>query len=377
MSMQLKRSAVLLFLTVQVMSNLAEAETTVWIGMGETARGARQGIYRATLNDETGAISSPALAAEIGAPEFLALHPNGKQLYAACKLDDGQPGVAAFEISDDKQSLRLLNNQPIGDGRACHLATDRSGRNLFTAQYGTGTVAAFPLDAEGKIQPRSALARHSGSGPNKQRQEGPHAHWVGTDPGNRLLFVPDLGIDQVVIYEMDLNAGTIKPHGHGRCPPGSGPRHMAFHPNGRFAYVLNELAISVTVFAYDAKSGTLTAIETVDSLPPELRDRQSTGAELCIHPSGEFLYGSSRGHDSVTTFRIDPASGRLTLIEREPIRGAHPRNVNLDPSGKWLLAAGRDSNTIAVFGVDQKSGGLVFSGNVVNSPGPICVEFQR
>jgi 6-phosphogluconolactonase len=246
---------------------------------------------------------------------------------------------------------------------------------LFTAQYGTGTVAVFPLDGEGRIGPRSALERHSGSGPNKARQEGPHAHWVGTDPGNRFLFVPDLGMDQVVIYEMDLGAGKITPHGRGSCPPGSGPRHLVFHPSGRFAYVVNELAESVTAFAFDAKTGTLTAIETVDSLPEELRDRQSTAAEICIHPSGEFLYASTRGHDSVSAFRIDPATGRLTLIEREPIRGAHPRNVNLDPSGKWLLAAGRDSNTIAAFGIDLKTGGLMFSGSVVNSPAPICLEF--
>jgi 6-phosphogluconolactonase len=357
-------------------NQLNAAETTVWIGMGEPTRGERQGIYRSTLDDKTGAITLPVVAAEIGAPEFLAIHPNGKRLYAACKLDDGQFGVAAFEISDDGRALKFLNGQPIGDGRACHLATDRSGRCLFTAQYGTGTVAAFPLDADGKIGPRSDLARHSGSGPNKTRQDAPHAHWVGTDPKNRFLFVPDLGIDQVVIYEMDLEAGKINPHGHGDVPAGSGPRHMVFHPNGRFAFVLNEMNLSVTVFEFDAKAGTLKPIETVDSLPESLRDRQSTAAEICIHPTGEFLYASSRGHDSVSAFRIDPQTGRLALVEREPIRGAHPRNVNLDQSGKWLLAAGRDSNTISVFGVDPKTGGLVFSGNVVNSPAPICVEFE-
>lgn len=363
-------------LALSGMHEFTRAETTVWIGMGEPTRGEQQGIYRSTLNDKTGALSPPQVAAKIGVPEFLALPPNGKRLYAACKLDDGQPGVAAYEIADDGQTLKLLNTQPIGDSRACHLATDRSGRCLFTAQYGTGTVAVFPLDADGNIGPRSDLVRHAGSGPNKARQEGPHAHWVGTDPNNRFLFVPDLGMDQVVIYEMDLGTGRIKPRGHGSCPPGSGPRHMVFHPNGKFAYVVNELAISVTVFAYDSEDGTLTPIETVASLPEELRDRQSTAAEICIHPSGKFLYVSTRGHDSVSAFQVSPETGRLTLIEREPIRGAHPRSVNLDPAGKWLVAAGRDSNTVAAFGIDMKTGGLVFSGNVVNSPGPICVEFQ-
>ncbi len=368
--------ALALLLVLQFGNESFAAETAVWIGMSAPAHGERQGIYRATLDTETGALSKPTLAAEIGAPEFLALHPNGKRLYAACQLADGNPGVAAFEISDDMRTLRFVNSEPIGDGGACHLATDRSGRCLFTAQYGTGTVAAFPLDASGRIQPRSALVHHSGSGPNHERQEGPHPHWVGTDPANKYLFVPDLGSDQIVIYAMDLAAGTLKPHGHGSCPPGSGPRHFVFHPNGRFAYAVNELGVSVTVFDYDDSTGTLTPIQTIDSLPEEMREVLSTAAEICIHPTGEFLYASTRGHDSVSAFRVDSDTGRLTFIEREPIRGSHPRSVNLDPGGRWLLAAGRDSNTIAVFRVDPKAGGLVFSDKIVNSPAPICIVFQ-
>jgi 6-phosphogluconolactonase len=374
--MRLSMLALSLTFALQFVGELSADEAAVWIGMSAPVHGEREGIYRATLNTETGALDSPALAAEIGVPEFLALHPNGKRQYAACRLPDGKPGVAAFEISDDKRSLRFLNREPIGDGGACHLATDRTGRCLFTAQYGTGSVAAFPLDAEGRIQPRSALIRHTGSGPNKVRQEGPHPHWVGTDAANRYLFVPDLGSDQVVIYEMDLKNGTLKPHGHGDCPPGSGPRHFVFHPNGRFAYVVNELAISVTAFGYDPQDGELKAIQTIDSLPTDLREIPSSAAEICIHPKGEFLYASTRGHDSISAFQIDSETGKLTFIEREPIRGSHPRSCNLDPSGQWLLAAGRDSNTISVFRIDQKSGGLVFNGKIVNSPAPICIEFQ-
>ena len=361
---------------MQALYEIRADETAVWVGMGAPSHGEREGIYRATLDTKTGALSAPSLAAEIGAPEFLALHPSGKQLYSACRLADGKPGIAAFEISDNKQALRFLNSEPTDDGVVCHLATDRSGRCLFTAQYGTSTVAVFPLDADGRIRPRSDLVHHSGSGPNKVRQEGPHPHWVGTDPANRFLFVPDLGSDRIVIYEMDLSAGKLKTHGHGSCPAGSGPRHFVFHPNGRFAYVVNELGISVTAFAYDAAVGTLTPIQTIDSLPAELRELPSTGAEICIHPSGEFLYASTRGHDSVSAFRINPESGRLTFVEREPIRGVHPRSINLDQSGKWLLAAGRDSNTIAVFRIDPKTGGLVFNEKIVNSPAPICIQFQ-
>jgi 6-phosphogluconolactonase len=359
------------------MLNTAFAQdSAVWIGMGNPTRGETPGVYRATLDAKTGALSKPELAAEIGSPEFLAIHPNGKVLYSVCQLEGRKPGVAAFEISDDRRSLKLLNTQPLGDGGACHLVTDRSGKCLFTAQYGTGTVAAFPLASDGRIQPRSELVQHTGSGPNRARQERPHAHYVGTDPANRYLFVPDLGTDQVVIYEMDLESGKLKPHGHGTCPPGSGPRHLVFHPNGRFVYVVNELTITVTVFAYDAKAGTLTPIETVESLPDNLRELANSAAEIYIHPSGNFLYASTRGHDSITAFRVDPTSGKLTFIEREPVRGSHPRNFNLDPSGKWLLAAGRDSNTIAVFQIDPQTGSLIFTNKIVNSPAPICIECQ-
>lgn len=362
--------------TLQMCSDLIAEQDAVWIGMSKPAHGEREGIYRSTLDVKSGALSQPELAAEIGAPEFLALDPGGKRLYAACQLANGKPGVAAFEISDDKRSLRFLNGEAIGDGGACHLTVDRSGHCLFSAQYGTGSVAAFPLAPDGHILPRSTLVRHTGSGPNQARQEKPHPHWVGTDPANRFLFVPDLGSDRVVIYELDLANGGLKPHGFGSCPPGSGPRHLVFHPNGRFAFVTNELQVSVTAFEYDAQSGTLKAIQTIDSLPEELREVSSTAAEICIHPSGSFLYTSSRGHDSISAFQVDPDTGRLRFIEREAIRGSHPRSFNIDPSGNWLLAAGRDSNTISVFHVDPKSGGLIFNGGIVNSPAPICVEIQ-
>ena len=258
---------------------------TVWIGMSTPTHGEREGIYRATLDDESGTLDQPQLAAEIGGPEFLALHPNGKRLYAACRLANGEGGVAAFEISDDKRSLRLLNSEPTGGGGACHVAVDKSGRCLFSAQYGGGSVSVFPLAPDGRILPHSAFVHHSGSGPNHERQEGPHPHWVGTDPANRFLFVPDLGSDRVVIYELDLANGSLKPHGHGSCPAGSGPRHLVFHPNGRFAYVVNELQMTVTAFRYDAKAGTLKEIQTIDSLarkgpqPAELDGRDLHSSE--------------------------------------------------------------------------------------------------
>lgn len=344
--------------------------------MSSPTHGEREGIYRATLDTSTGALTQPKLAVEVGMPEFLALHPNGKRLYAACRLPNGDGGVAAYEISDDTSSLRFLNAVPTGGGQSCHVAIDRSGHCLFSAQYGGGNISALPLAPDGKILSQPTVIRHMGSGPDKKRQEGPHPHFVGTDPENHFLFVPDLGSDEVVIYKLDPKKCALKKQGAGICPPGSGPRHLVFHPNGRFAYVVNEMKITVTAFSFDPAAGTLKELQTIESLPEKDKKIPSSAAEIYIHPSGRFLYASTRNDDTITTFEVNPESGKLTFVEREPIRGSHPRSFNLDPSGKWLLAAGRDSNSISVFRIDEKTGRLVFNNQVVNSPSPICIEMQ-
>lgn len=355
---------------------LAAQESTVWLGTTRSEGSESKGIYRATFDSDTGVLSSTELAAEVTSPGFVVLHPNGKLLYAVCQLPDGQGGgVAAYKISKDKK-LTLLNAQPIGDGGAAHLAVDATGSCLFTAQYGGGSVAVFPLDGEGRISERTCLVKHEGSGPDQERQQGPHPHYVGIDPGNRFLLVPDLGIDKVMIYEMDLSGGQIKQHGFGKCVPGGGPRHLKFHPNGKFVFVLNELKMSVTVFKYDADQGTLSLIQTTSTLPKHMQEIPNKSSEIRIHPSGKFVYAANRGHDSIAAFRVDPSSGKLTFIEREAIRGSWPRNFSLDPSGKWLVAAGRNSNTLSVFELDQETGQLLFTGRVVNSPSTICVTFQ-
>lgn len=343
-------------------------EITVWLGTSG------DGVYQTTLNTTKGQLGKPKLAGEIRSPGFVALHPTGKYLYCVCQLPDRQGGgVAAWKINDD-QSLTLLNTQPIGDGGAAHLTVDATGKCLFTAQYGSGSVAAFPLQADGKIAGRSDLKEHFGSGPSQPRQNKPHPHWVGMGPKNKFLFVPDLGTDEVVIYQVDLEQGKLSSHGSGKCPPGSGPRHMKFAPDGTKAYVLNELALSVTVFDYE--DGKMTPIQTIETLPQEEQEVSCTASEIRFHPNGKFLYTGNRGHDSITVFAVDAKSGKLSLVEREPIRGAWPRNFNVDPSGNWLLAAGRHSNTVSLFKIDQESGGLIFTGKVVNCPAPICVEFS-
>jgi 6-phosphogluconolactonase len=369
------RSVLVTFLLLFATSAASAEKFDVWIGMSAPRNGEKEGIYRATLDSETGVLTNPELAVEIGSPGFLALNADGSRLYSICTLPDDGGGVAAFDIEGDK--LRPINMQPTGDGEACHITLDPAGKSLFTAQYGTGSICAYPLQDDGKIGTRTAHIRHTGTGPNRARQEGPHPHYVTTDPTNQYLLVPDLGADQVVIYRTDLDTAQITPHGVARVPAGGGPRHMKFHPNGKFAYVLNELGLAVTAFRYDEKAGTLTEIETVTTLPEKMREVSSTGSEIRMHPSGKYVYTANRGHDSIAAFKIDADTGKLKFIEHESIRGSHPRNFNIDPTGKWLLVACRDTNNITVLRIDDATGGLIYTGTTVPSPQPICIEFSR
>ncbi|TWU64812.1 lactonase family protein [Crateriforma conspicua] len=361
-------------------ATLGQAATSaVFFGTTTPRGGTSQGIYQGQFDSDSGKLTNIALAAELSNPGFVAKHPTLDILYSTGAID-GQAVVAAYKIDRDADGswLTPVGHQEIGDGGAAHLSTDRSGKVLMSAQYGGGSVAVFPLADDGTIQPRSDLQKHSGgSGVVDRRQDKPHAHWVGTSPDNRFVFVPDLGLDRVVIYRLDAENAKLTPHGEGVCPPGGGPRHMKFSPDGDKAYVLNELALSVTVFDYDAKAGTMAPVQTIETLSEETKAKETfnSAAEIRVHPSGKFVYTSNRGHDSISAFRVDDESGKLSAIEVEPIRGGWPRNFNLDPSGSYLLAAGRDSNTVTVFAIDSESGELTYTRNMAVVPTPICVEF--
>lgn len=295
------------------------------------------------------------------------------------EITTAPPSVSAYRISrgEQRSTLEFVGAQPIGDGGAAHLSTDRTGKVLLTAQYGGGSTALFPLAEDGRIEPRAQLAEHGsqGSGVVDGRQDVPHAHWTGTSPDNRFVFVPDLGLDKVVIWKLDLGAPRLSPHGDGECPPGSGPRHMKFHPDGDVIYVLNELSLAVTTFRYDAATGTMTPIQTVPTLCEEVKSEEmfNSASEIRVHPSGRFVYAANRGNDTITVLGVDPETKQLEVVETEPIRGAWPRNFNLDPTGKWLLAAGRDSHTVAVFSIDPDSGKLTYTREMIRVPSPICV----
>lgn len=354
-------------------------ELTVWLGTSSAKPS--QGIYQCTLDSENGKLSESRLAAPMVGPGFLALHPKLNVLYAVGGLD-GKASVVAYSISREagKPQLKLLNSLEIGDGGATHVSVDSTGKTLLTAQYGGGSVAVFALAPDGTLEKRTALIEHSGGSQQVAgRQDSPHPHWTGFSPDNRFAFVPDLGLDQVIIYKHDAASATLTPHGHGQAPLGGGPRHMRFHPNGRWIYVLNELDLSVSVFDYDAQAGTMTLTQTMPTVPKEqlAKEKFSSGSELCVHPTGKFVYAANRGHDTVTVFAVDQGTGQLQVIEREPVRGAEPRNINLDPSGSWLLAAGQDSHTLASFQINSQTGELVYNRSVIQTPAPICVLFDR
>lgn len=365
---------VLVAVAAMVGSSFAES-VDVWLGTASSKQS--RGIYHCKLDTDSGKLTDPTLAAEMKGPGFLSMHPSGEVLYAVGGLD-GKAVVAAFDVDGNK--LKLKNALEIGDGGAAHVAVDPTGKTLLTAQYGGGSVAAFSLADDGSLKERTALVNHEGgSGVVPNRQDASHAHWCGFSPDNRFAFVPDLGLDRVVIYKLDAENSTITPHGYGKVPAGGGPRHMKFHTSGKFIFVLNELSLSVTVFDYDAENGTMTPKQTIPTVPKSLLAKETfkSASEIRVHPSGQFVYSANRGHDTVTAFRVNQSSGELAVIEVENCRGATPRNINLDPSGRWLLAAGQDSHTLASFAVDGGTGELTYNRSIVQVPSVICVLFEH
>lgn len=365
-----------LLLGAGVWTGTAMAETwQVYFGTG--GPGAK-GIYRSTFDTANGRLSPAELAVEIGSPGFLAVHPDGDKLYAVAGFPGG-PGAVGYQRGADG-ALSQINASPTGDGGAAHIAVHPSGKFLLTAQYGGGSVALFPLDGDGRLGPAKLYKHEGGSRVVGNRQDAPHPHWCGFSPDGRYALVPDLGLDAVVIYRVDLDGLALERHGMGESVAGGGPRHMRFTPDGRFIHLLNELSLSVTTFAWDAGTGTMRALGTVAALSEEVKAKEAfnSAAEILVHPTGRFVYSSNRGHDTVTVYRADVQTGGLEVIQVQPIRGAFPRNINLSPDGGWLLAAGADSNTVAVHRVDPETGELTYqTRGIIQVPAPICIVFAK
>lgn len=344
--------------------------------VGTYTREKSKGIYTFRFHAAGGNAGAVELAAETESPSFLAVHPNRRFLYAVSEAGSGT--VNAFSIDAATGKLTFLNKASSGGAGPCYVSVDRTGRNVLVANYGGGSIAVLPAGADGRLKEASAFVQHKGSSVNPKRQESPHAHWINVSPDNRFVLASDLGLDQVLIYRLDAKKGTLEPNDppFAKVKAGAGPRHFAFHPGGRFAYVINEIASAVTAFTWDAKRGALSEIQTVTTLPAGFTGNNST-AEVVVHPTGKFLYGSNRGHDSIAAFAIDPARGTLTAAGHTPTQGQTPRNFALDPSGAYLFAANQRSDSVVVFRVDQKSGQLTPIGLKLEIPTPVCVRFLR
>ncbi len=349
-----------------------------YVYFGTYTRGKSEGIYVYSMDRSTGKLSLRHTVSGIRHPAFLAFHPNNRFLYAINEVTDfeggSSGGVSAFAVDRGSGALTLLNSQSSVGSGPCHLHVDRSGKYVMVANYAGGSVAVLPIADDGRLEPNSDFIQHEGSSVNRKRQEQAHAHSITPSPDNRFALVADLGMDKVVVYQLDAQAGKLTPHTSASVSPGAGPRHLDFHPDGRFVYLLNEIGSTVTVFAYDAEAGTLAEIETVSTLPANFSG-SSHCAEIRVHPSGRFVYASNRGHDSIAMYSIDRESGRLTELGQESTRGRIPRNFNISPDGRFVMAVNQDSDNGVVFRVDESTGRLVFTGEEIEVPASVCIKF--
>jgi 6-phosphogluconolactonase len=373
-------STILLFLSVCLSGFLQEGPSVdVFFGTGNNNLNAPAGVYRAILNEDSGDLERPSLVFELDGAGWVTTHPQSKVIYATGTLK-GKPSVVALDVQNPGDT-NLLSVQPIeGGGGSCFLTTDQTATVLISAQYGGGSIAVFPLGNDGTIGERSQLIEHvGGSRTVPGRQDSPHPHYVAISPDNRFAFVPDLGLDQLIAYRIDLAEKKLVPHGKIDVVAGGGPRHMKFHPSGKYAFVLNELSLAVTVFQYDTESGAMQRLTTVAALTDEekLENSFNSASEIRVHRNGKFLYSANRGHDSISIFRFNEGNAELTRIQNVPIRGSWPRNFNISPDGHFLLAAGRDSNSISMFHLNSDTGDLRYIQQGSEFvPAPICVTFD-
>ena len=326
------------------------------------------------------------MAAETTNPSFLAIDPSHRFVYAVNevgKYKDASSGVvSAFAIDSQKGfgptgKLQLLDEVASRGADPCYISFDKTGKYVLVANYTGGSVAVFPVQPNGHIGEASAFVQHAGSSVNRERQEGPRAHWIEITPDNRFAIAVDLGLDELLVYRFDAKTGSLTPNNppFAKLDPGAGPRHLAFHPNGKFAYVVNELQSSITTFAYDASHGELHKLKTVSTLPKNFSGSNDT-AEIKVHPSGKFLFASNRGHDTIALFSIESKTGALTLVDHFPTQGKTPRNFEIDPTGKFLFVANQNTNNIAVFQIDPNTGRLTPTKQTVEVPTPVCLKFM-
>jgi 6-phosphogluconolactonase len=340
-----------------------------------------KGIYRARLDPATGRLDALEVAAELENPSFLALSHDDRFLYAVSETGtpdaSGRPtgGVAAYRVGDGGR-LTPINRVPSGGADPCHINVSRSGRTVAVANYTGGSTATFHVRDDGGLVV-ATLDQHEGHGPNTERQEKAHAHSVDFSADDRFLFSCDLGADRIYVYRHDARTGTIAPHSPPfvSVEPGSGPRHLAIHPSRRYAYLITELANTIATFALDEQAGTLVQRQRISTLPPNYATPPSFTAEIVAHPSGRFVYGTNRGHDTIAHFAVDARDGRLTRIGETSSQGSFPRGCAVDPGGRWLFAANQNSGSVVGYAIDQTTGALTPVGSPLKVARACCVIF--
>jgi len=356
----------------------------VYIGT-YTSAGKSKGIYVSKLDTATGTLSPAELAAETASPSFLAVHPTEKFLYAVNETNTfgSQPtgSVSAFAIDRTTGLLQPLGQQSSEGPGPAHLSVDKAGKNVLVANYGGGSVVVLPINAkDGRLKSASHFVQHKGHSVDPQRQKEPHAHSITSDPSGRFVYVADLGLDWIVIYQLDERKGLLNlnepPNAH--VEPGAGPRHFSVHPSGRYGYVINEMNCTVTAFTRDTNSGALKELQTISALPPKVQMQPAfSGAELELHSSGRYLYTSIRGHNSIALFTIDQNTGRLTYVDSTPTQGDTPRGFGIDPEGKYLLAGNQNSDSVVVFRIDSQTGKLTATGSKIDVASPVSIQFVK
>ena len=357
---------------------LRSGELLVYVGTYTS--GKSEGIYLYRLDLSSGELKHVATTKGVKDPSFLAIAPSRRYLYAVNEVEEfagkKSGAVSAFAVDQRTGELRLLNQQPSLGGAPCYVVVDQAGRFVLVANYVGGNVAVLPVRSDGSLGEATDVKQDLGSSMNAERQEGPHAHCIVLDPANRFAYACDLGTDKIMIFRFDARRGKLIPNGSPwvQVKPGAGPRHLTFHPSGKYAYVINELYATVTAFAHDQIRGNLKEVQTLPTLPQDFTGA-NTSADIHVSPDGRFLYCSNRGHDSIAAFKIDPRNGKLTFIAHESTGGKTPRNFAIDPTGAFLLAANQNSDNIVTFRLDPKTGRLGATGHVAEVPSPVCLKF--
>lgn len=346
---------------------------------GTFSRPPSGGVFVSRLNATTGTLSAPILAVQASSPEFLAIDAAASRLYSVETVTHNNVSsgaVTSFTVNRQDGRLTLINRQVTNGGGFAHLSLDRTSRFLAAARYNDGNAAVLPLSSDGHVQPVSSQVQHQGSGPNPTRQDRAHVHSVNFDLANRFAIVADLGTDEIWSYHFDASAGKLTPNSPAfvRVPPGSGPRHFAFHPTGKFAYAVCELNATVISYTYDATRGTLAQTQVTTLLPSSIVGTRAA-AEVVVDRAGKFLYVSNRGYDALLVYSINSTTGQLTFVQRLHDVLAVPRNFAIDPTGRWLVCGAQNSNAVVVYAIDAQSGRLTRTATQITVPQPVCVRF--